>query len=95
MKKEKKKSTKDFSELVISDERDFFEEVENRDVTKQVHRILHNLPEPYKEVFSLRIFGELSFADIADLFQKTESWARVTYRRAKLKILEEMNKEGK
>lgn len=53
-------------------------------------KILHRLPEPYKEVFSLRVFGELSFAQIGELFEKTESWARVTYYRARLKIKEEM-----
>ena len=55
-----------------------------------IHKILHRLPEPYKEVFSQRVFGELSFAQIGELFEKTESWARVTYYRAKLKIKEEM-----
>uniref|UniRef100_UPI004056CC13 RNA polymerase sigma factor n=1 Tax=Acetatifactor sp. TaxID=1872090 RepID=UPI004056CC13 len=55
-----------------------------------IHKILHRLPEPYKEVFSLRVFGELSFAQIGELFEKTESWARVTYYRARLKIKEEM-----
>ena len=44
--------------------------------------------EPYKEVFSMRVFGELSFAEIAALFEKSESWARVTYFRAKRKILD-------
>ena len=34
----------------------------------------------------MRTFGELSFKDISDLFGKTESWARVTYHRAKMKI---------
>ena len=52
----------------------------------EVHRALHRLEEPYKEVFSLRAFGELSFGQIAELFGKTESWARVTYHRARLKI---------
>jgi len=56
----------------------------------RIHRILHDLPEPYKEVFSLRTFGELSFAQIAELFGKTESWARVTYHRAKLQIKERL-----
>ena len=56
----------------------------------EIHRILHGLPEPYKEVFSLRVFGELSFQQIGELFGKTESWARVTYHRARLKIREEM-----
>ncbi|MBQ9535640.1 MAG: sigma-70 family RNA polymerase sigma factor [Clostridia bacterium] len=57
---------------------------------KAVHRILHQLPEPYKEVFSLRIFRDLSFSDIGDLFGKSDSWARVTFYRARLKIKEEM-----
>ena len=57
---------------------------------RDVHRILHRLREPYKEVFSLRVFGELSFSEIAELFEKTESWARVTFHRARLMIREEM-----
>ena len=55
-----------------------------------IHRILHRLPEPYKEVFSLRVFGQLSFKQLGELFGKTESWARVTYHRARMKIKEEM-----
>ncbi|MBQ8398594.1 MAG: sigma-70 family RNA polymerase sigma factor [Clostridia bacterium] len=57
----------------------------------QIHLILHQLDEPYKEVFSLRVFGELSFKEISALFGKTESWARVTYHRARMKILEQLN----
>lgn len=70
------------------------EGLEERLITKEsafeIHKVLHKLPEPYKEVFSLRVFGELSFAQIGELFGKTESWARVTYHRARLKIKEEM-----
>lgn len=55
-----------------------------------IHRVIHTLNEPYKEVFSLRTFGELSFKQIAELFGKTEAWARVTYHRARLRIKEEM-----
>lgn len=71
------------------------ESIEQRLITEEsaleIHRILHRLPEPYKEVFSLRTFGELSFKQIGELFGKTESWARVTYHRAKLKIKEELS----
>ncbi len=56
----------------------------------EIHKALHRLPEPYKEVFSLRVFGELPFSQIGELFGKTESWARVTYHRARLKIKEEL-----
>ena len=56
----------------------------------QIHLLLHNLAEPYKEVFMLRVFGELSFKQIADIFQKTDNWACVTYHRARNKILEQL-----
>lgn len=56
----------------------------------RIHQVLHGLDEPYKEVFQLRIFGELSFQKIGMLFGKTENWARVTYHRARLKIQERM-----
>ena len=62
----------------------------NRETAFAIHKILHALEEPYKEVFSLRAFGELSFKQIAELFGKTEAWARVTYHRARLKIKEEL-----
>ena len=57
----------------------------------EIHRILHRLSEPYKEVFSLRVFGELSFKQIGILFGKTENWARVTYYSARVKIKEELS----
>ena len=49
----------------------------------ELHRALHGMEEPYKEVLMLRIFGELPFARIAELFGKTENWACVTYHRAR------------
>lgn len=58
-----------------------------------IHQLLHDLPEPYKEVFSLRILGELPYSDIAKLFGRTEEWARVTFYRAKLKICEQLKNE--
>ena len=57
---------------------------------EQIHRILHELPDPFKEVFMLRIFGELGFKEIAKLFGKSESWAKMTYYRAKAKIAEKL-----
>ena len=60
--------------------------LEHAETASQLHQILHRMEEPYKEVFSLRVFGELSFRQIADLFGKTENWACVTYHRAKSKL---------
>ena len=72
-----------------SSEKIFFQKT----AVKQIHRVIHNMNEPHKEVFSLRFFGELSFSEIGELFNKTEGWARVTYHRAKLKIKEELKNE--
>ncbi len=64
--------------------------IADSDMAFRIHLVLHKLDEPYKEVFQLRVFGELSFAQIATIFGKTETWARVTYHRAKLKIQERL-----
>ena len=70
---------------------DMEKSVSDADTAFRIHLVLHDLEEPYKEVFQLRVFGELSFAQIASIFRKTESWARVTYHRARLKIQERMD----
>ena len=59
-----------------------------------LHSALHCLNEPYKEVFTLRVFGELSFAQISNLFGKTESWARVTFHRAGIKLRDIIREDG-
>ena len=71
-------------ELILSDEEDAL----------RIHEYLHHLDEPYKEVFMLRIFGELSLKKIAHIFGKTENWARVTYHRAKVKIINEIENDN-
>ena len=55
------------------------EELEQREGALSLYQKLHALPEPYREVFWLRVYGELTFAEIAALHHKTESWARVTF----------------
>ncbi len=64
--------------------------VEDRDSSFRIHLALHNLEEPHREVFELRVFGELSFREIGTIFGKTENWARVTYHRARMKLQERM-----
>ena len=68
--------------------------METKESTFEIHKILHSLEEPYKEVFQLRIFGELSFTNIGEIFGKTENWARVTFHRARIKIQERMEENG-
>ena len=67
-----------------------------RDASFRIHLALHAMEEPYREVFELRVFGELSFRQIGSIFRKTENWARVTFHRARAKLRERMgeNEQG-
>lgn len=49
-------------------------------------RKIHNLSDPYKEVMYLRVFGDLSFAEIGEVLGHNENWARVTFYRGKEKL---------
>lgn len=59
-------------------------------LSEQAQAALHALEEPYKEVFMLRVYGELSFRRIGALFGKTENWACVVFHRARNKLKERM-----
>lgn len=75
-------------ETLIDDRVRFEERLADKEEAMRIHKVLHSLPEPYKEVFSLRVFGQLSFQQIGEVFGKTANWACVTYHRAKSKIQE-------
>lgn len=66
------------------------ERIENEEQAMLIHKLLHEMDEPYKEIFNLRVFGELSFEKIGIIFGKSSGWARVTYYRAKNKIIEKL-----
>lgn len=76
----------EFTSLNNYIEEQFFD----KETAMEIHKILHKLKEPYKEVFWQRTFGELSFSQIGILFDKSENWARVTYYRAKIMIKEKL-----
>jgi len=85
------RKTENIDELSIPDPGQSLEErFTDRQQVMTIHRVLHKLPEPYKEVFSLRVFGQLSFQDIGSLFGRTANWACVTYHRARKKIRDQM-----
>ena len=69
---------------------EFTERFADEESAFQIHRFLHGMDEPYKEVFSLRVFGELPFEKIGAIFGKSSGWARVTFYRAKKQIVEYM-----
>ena len=71
-------------------------QIGEQEEARLIRKILHDMSDPYKEVFMWRVFGELSFKEIADLYGKTDNWACVTYHRARKMIqsrLEEIEYE--
>ena len=69
------------------------EAIVRQDESLRVHRLLHHLDEPYREVFTLRTLGQLSFRDIGELFGKSDNWACVVYHRARAKIKAKMEEK--
>lgn len=55
---------------------------------------LKQLKEPYKQVIILRSYSELSFKEIGEIFSKSENWARVTFHRGKIQLLQLLKKGG-
>ena len=68
---------------------DLFAGDEKEDV-KEIILHMNALEEPYRGVFLLRTIGKAEYGGIAKIYEKSESWARVTYHRARLKIIEKM-----
>ena len=90
----KQKHTENLEKLSdIPDDMRIEDIVQDKSMVLIIHKLLHRLDEVYKEVFLLRVFAELSFKEIAVIMDKTETWARVTYYRAKIKIMEGLGDE--
>lgn len=72
----------------------FTKYIEDKDLALQIHKYLHSMDEPYREVFNLRVFGELSYKNIGSIFNKSDGWARVVFYRAKKEIIKWLEERG-
>lgn len=91
----KNKKTLSLDETFISyaDEKDFSLDLADKETAHDILQQLHTLDEPYKEVFMLHALGDVSLKDISRLFQKSDSWARVIYYRAKNMMIAKLKGE--
>ena len=87
-------SDDELPEEIPSSEPDFLEVISDKERAVLIHKYLHDMKEPYKEVFHLRVFGELDFEVIGNIFGKSANWARVTFYRAKNEIKNYMTEIG-
>ena len=81
-----------FIEKVIF-EKSFEENIEDKSEIINLYKYIHKLDEDTREVFYLRLKGELSFKEIGEILDKSEDWARLTFYRGKIKLKEAMNKK--
>lgn len=72
------------SDLMLEDR------IVDHDQAMHIQSILHEIAEPYKEVFMWRVFAELSFKQIGQIYNKSENWACVTYHRARNMLRKEL-----
>ncbi len=77
----------------VSDGKSIEDVFAQKELSQKALICLHALDEPYKEVFLLSVFGGFSLKEISSTFGKSESWARVTFYRAKQKLLERMGEQ--
>ena len=77
----------------VPDTVSFEQQLADQSRALQIHTLLHRMKDPYKEVFSLRVFAELSFREIGRVFGKTENWARTTFYRAKHMLIGMLEQE--
>ncbi len=91
LKKEKRKKIVSIEDSIdeIDIEKDIIDHIYSKDQIIDVYKQIHQLDSDTKEVFYLRLKGELTFKDIGRILGKTEEWARVTFFRGKIKIKEE------
>ena len=68
-------------------------EVQSKLQAFAIQKILHEIDEPYREVFMWRVYADLSFKEIAGIFNKNENWACVTYHRARKLIKQRLERE--
>ena len=83
----------DFSDIV-DPEASPEEQASRKEDFRNIRKALHDIAEPYKEVFMWRVFGELSFKEIGELYGKTDNWACVTYHRARKMIQLRMEEQS-
>lgn len=86
----KNKNLYELDEKIADSEEMIIEKIIKSEQNIEILKALHLIGEPYKEVFTLRVYSELSFKQIGEIFDKSENWARVTYYRSKLKVKENL-----
>ena len=94
LKQNKKNESIEDNLYELADKSSFVDELTRHDEARLIQKILHTVNEPYKEVFMWRVYADMSFREIGQIFSKSENWACVTYHRARKMIKERLEEYG-
>ena len=70
------------------------QDVITKDEKLKLYQRIQKLDEKTKEVFYLRLTGELSFKEIGEVLNRSENWARIVFYRGKQRLKEVEENEG-
>ena len=68
-------------------------ELKKKVVAEAIRSIVNGIPEKYRDVVILRIYGEMSFLQVSQALNISESSAKVIFFRAKKMLMEEIKNE--
>ena len=81
-------------ELTADPETPILQKIEDSESVSKILQTLGTLETPYGEVFRLKVINDMEYKEIAAIYGKSETWARVTFYRAKQKIIDAMKEKG-
>ena len=81
-------------ELTPDPQPSVLQKIEDSENVLEILQTLDTLEPPYCEIFRLKIINDMDYKQIATLYGKSENWARVTFYRAKQKIIEALKEKG-
>lgn len=73
----------------IEDERDFVEDIQNRELMREIEQLVSQMEPDVQEVFRLRVYGEYPFPEIAAVLSQPEAKIKAQYYRLAAKIRKE------
>lgn len=88
LRRRKRLTNKEPDETMLIQEGTLEESFVKKEQLMNTMKRIHALPEMEREVVLLRATGSLSFREIGEIMGRSESWARVTFFRAKQKLKE-------
>ena len=93
LQKQKQRRTEPLHERIASQDELLEDNAIDTDNRVALYKAIHQLDEPMREVVHMRVSGEFSFAEIGEVLGRTENWARVTFYRAKQKLMKGLKEQ--